>query len=254
MEDGVCADCYALRNPLVGAPERPTVVLCPTCGARRVGAHWEGRGRSPNLLGAEDLYPLLEIHPEASVRTVEWHEDSRHPLLREVEGSVHLHFRGTDRTEKVRLTVKIEHRTCEECSRRSGHFFTATIQLRGGEDDREKPTARRDRLRAAWDAVVPEARATWRQALSWYEERPEGWDFYLTDTLAARSLARMMKGRLSATLKESATLWGRKNGQDVYRVTLCLRVPASSPAPAPARATPRERRRPVSRTSRTAAL
>jgi nonsense-mediated mRNA decay protein 3 len=254
IEDGVCPDCFARRTPLVGAPERPMVVLCPTCGARRVGAHWEGRGRSPALLGAEDLYPFLEIHPKASVRTVEWQEDSRHPLLREVEGTVHLRFRGTERTEQVRFTVKIEHRTCDECSRRAGHYFTATIQLRGGEDDREKPVPRRDRLRAAWDAVIPEARGEWRHALSWFEELPEGWDFYLTDTLAARSLARLMKGRLGATLKESATLWGRKNGQDVYRVTLCLRVPTSAPAPRPARATPRPARRPPRRPTRTAAL
>ena len=231
-EEGICADCYATRHPLVTVPERPKVVLCPTCGARQVRAHWEGRGRSPTLLGADDLYPFLQAHPDVAIRTVDWTEDSRHPLLREVDGVVHLKFRGTQRSERVRMTVKIEHRTCEECSRRSGHFFTATIQLRGPEDGpREKPTERRERLLRAWDGALDEARADWRRALSWFEERPEGWDFFLTDTLSARSLARLMKTRLSATLKESATLWGRKNGQDVYRVTLCLRVPAPSGAP-----------------------
>ena len=86
----------------------------------------------------------------------------------------------------------------------------------------------------AWEAALPEARPEWQRALSWFEERPEGWDFYLTDSISARSLARLMKTRLSAKLKESATLWGRKNGQDVYRVTLCLRVPPAAPQPAAA--------------------
>ncbi|MCI4357802.1 MAG: 60S ribosomal export protein NMD3 [Thermoplasmata archaeon] len=251
-EAGVCADCYAGRQALVKVPERPKVVLCPTCGARMLGAHWEGRGRSPTLLGAEDLYAFLNPDPEVAIRTVEWTEDSRHPLLREVEGTVHLRFRGTERTQRVAMTVKIEHRTCEDCSRRSGHYFTATIQLRGMEDRlREKSPQLRERLMRAWESALPEARPEWQRALSWFEERPEGYDFYLTDTLSARSLARLMKSRLSARLKESATLWGRKNGQDVYRVTLCLRVPPALPMPSAASGPSTGRSR---RASRTAAL
>jgi hypothetical protein len=34
-----------------------------------------------------------------------------------------------------------------------------------------------------------------------------------------------MKRRLRATLNESASLWGRKDGREVYRVTFCLRLP-----------------------------
>jgi NMD protein affecting ribosome stability and mRNA decay len=45
-------------------------------------------------------------------------------------------------------------------------------------------------------------------------------------------VARFAKTRLGAQLKESATLWGRKNGKDVYRVTFCLRVPDRN-APVP---------------------
>ncbi|HXQ94856.1 MAG TPA: NMD3-related protein, partial [Thermoplasmata archaeon] len=72
----------------------------------------------------------------------------------------------------------------------------------------------------------------WREAFSWREPLPEGWDYYLLNTLAARSVARFAKSRLGAELKESATLWGRKNGKDVYRVTFCLRIPERA-APTP---------------------
>jgi nonsense-mediated mRNA decay protein 3 len=83
----------------------------------------------------------------------------------------------------------------------------------------------RERLHELWDRELPEARAGWRKALSWEERRPEGWDFYLVDTESAKALARWMKTRLRATLTESPTLYGRKDGRDVYRVTFCLRVP-----------------------------
>jgi nonsense-mediated mRNA decay protein 3 len=229
IEEGVCADCYAKHHPLVTAREQATVVLCPTCGARKVGRHWEGQGRT-SLLGAEDLMPFLVPHPEVAIRRVEWTDESVHPLLRTIEGVVSVRFRGKERQELVRFTVKVVHQTCTDCSRKTGHFYTALIQLRASEEaGREKPAERRARLLRRWEEGMKDARAEWRHALSWYEERPEGLDFYLTDTTAAKALARWLKSRLAATLKESATLYGRKDGHDVYRVTFCLRVPDDPP-------------------------
>jgi len=226
LTDGECVDCFVKRVPLVTAPERPTVVLCPTCGSRLVGQHWEP-SEAGDRLQASDLTPLLRAHPEAGIRRVHWTETGGQTLVRELEGSVDLRFRGVERTRGVRMTVKIEHRTCEACSRRSGRYYTARIQLRGGEDTgHEKVAARRDRLDRAWASIQAEARATWRDAQSWKEPLPEGWDIFVTDTLAARSLARLARHRLGAEVKETATLWGRRDGHDVYRVTIRLRIPA----------------------------
>ncbi|HKV89680.1 MAG TPA: 60S ribosomal export protein NMD3 [Thermoplasmata archaeon] len=229
--DGVCADCFAKRTPLVAVEGRPVVVLCPTCGARKVGQLWERRGAS-SLLTSQDLLPFLEVHPEVGVRKVRWSEGGRNALLRDIEASAEVSVRGQKRTETVRFEVKIEHHTCPECSRRSGHFYTAVIQLRGMEDGpRETPRELRSRLDDQWDALMPEVRGASKEAISWKEEKPEGWDFYLTDTLAARTIVRLGKARLGGELKESATLWGRKHGRDVYRVTFCLRLPAPPRAP-----------------------
>jgi nonsense-mediated mRNA decay protein 3 len=223
--EGVCASCFAKRTTLVHVEGRPVVTICPTCGARKIGQVWERRGAS-TLLSPDDLTPLLTVHPEVGIRKIHWSEGGQNPLMRDLEADVELVFRGDRRMEHLGFEVKIEHRTCTECSRRSGHFYTAVIQLRGNLDDPpEKARELRERLEQQWERIMPEARKNWKEALSWKEELPEGWDIYVTDTLAARSIARLGKSRLGGTLKESATLWGRKNGQDVYRVTLCLRVP-----------------------------
>jgi NMD protein affecting ribosome stability and mRNA decay len=76
-----------------------------------------------------------------------------------------------------------------------------------------------------WERILAEARPDWKAALSWQEELPEGWDYYFVETLAARSIARLARQRFGAQVIESASLFGRKNGQDVYRVTFCLRFP-----------------------------
>jgi nonsense-mediated mRNA decay protein 3 len=224
LQEGMCAECSADRLELVAAPLRPKVVLCPMCGARKVGSHWERSGTS-TLLTAEDLTPLLRVHPEVGIRRVRWEETSQNPMLRDLHGTALVRFRGLEREVGVDLQVKIEHHTCPECSRRSGHYYTSILQLRGEtQGPHESAAELRTRLEQQWQSVLPEMRSDWRKAISWSEALPEGWDFYLVDTLAARGVARLLKQRLGAEIKESATLFGRRNGQDVYRVTFCARI------------------------------
>jgi nonsense-mediated mRNA decay protein 3 len=226
LVDGVCAECAAKRTPLVQIPKRVDVVICPTCGARRVGQVWVRSGASL-LLTAEDLMPFLTIHAETGVRKVEWEETSVTPTVREYVAHVLTVFRTVERVIDLPFSVRIEHRTCLECSHRSGRYFTAIVQLRGPEHERpaEKALALRARLDREWERLWKEARPDWQRALQWKEELPEGWDCYFSDTLAARAVSRLAKQRFGASLKESASLFGRKDGRDVYRVTFCLRFP-----------------------------
>lgn len=241
LVDGICAPCAAERLPLLRSPGRATIVLCPTCGARQVGNHWERAGAAAILTGA-DLDPHLAPHPEVGIRAVRWEELSSSGGVHAFEGRVRLRFRDIEREAVVRLEAKVESRACPDCSRKSGRYYTAQIQLRAAEDaPREKAEARRSRLGASWDALLEEARPDWRKAISWAEALPEGWDFFVVDTLAARSLARLARQRLGATVVESATLSGRKDGRDLYRVTLCLRLPASAPEALGRRRSPSDR-------------
>jgi len=245
LVDGVCGECAADRTTLVSAPVRGVVVICPHCGARQVKDHWE-RENSSSLLGAEDLTPFLRIDPETGLRRVRWAERSATATVHELVGSADVVFRGARRTVDVPISVRVEHRTCPDCSRKSGKYYTAVLQLRGPEEPRpERAPALRARLDGVWQAIVREARPDWKKAVSWREELPEGWDVFFTETLAARAVARFAQQRFGASLKQSASLFGRKDGRDVYRVTFCLRFPrpsASGPPEAPpaARAAPLE--------------
>ena len=225
LVDGVCAPCAADRTRLLSAPKRAEVTICPHCGARQVGAHWERSGASP-VLTSEDLTPLLEVPEEVGVRRVRWEETEVTDTVREFVGQARVRFRDVERDVEVPLSVRIVHRTCPECSRKSGRYYTAVLQLRGPADGPpEKPDRRRTRLDEEWTRLVREMRPDWRKAVSFREELPEGWDCYFTDTLAARAVAKLAKQRFGASVKESSSLVGRKNGQDLYRVTFCLRFP-----------------------------
>ena len=228
LVDGVCATCAVDRTTLLSAPEQAEVVLCPQCGARFVRGRWSGAGGS-SVLSTDDLTPFLVVHPEAGVRSVRWEERARSAGLREVDGLARVRFRGLEREVPVHLLVRVIARTCTDCGRRSGGYYTAVLQLRGAPAPRtRRPKELREHLAGLWERLWGECRSDWRAAFGWQEELPEGWDVYFTDTLAARAVARLAKQRFGAKLLESASLFGRKNGQDVYRVTFCLRFPAEA--------------------------
>lgn len=225
LVDGVCSECAADRTALVRAPQRGEVTLCPSCGARRRAGRWEGSGGS-SVLTADDLAPFLEVHPEVGVREVRWEEVEGGTTVREMVGHARVAFRGIERWVDVPLSVRLVARTCTDCGRRSGHFYTALVQLRGAAGPRtRRPRELKGQLAERWEKLLGEARADVRRAVSWSEELPEGWDVYFTDTLAARGISRLAKQRFGVKIQESASLFGRKNGQDVYRVTFCLRFP-----------------------------
>lgn len=229
LVSGVCAECEAKRRTLVSVQPHATVVLCPQCGAREVGKHWERSGAS-TLLGSEDLGRFLVPDEETAIRGVEWQETGSNPMLKTLLGDVHVRFRGLEQVVPVEFTVRLVHRTCPDCSRRSGHYYTALVQLRGPENgSRRSPAQLRERLAEIWDATMSSARSDWRAQHSWTERRPEGWDHYFTETLAARNVARLFKERFGAELKESASLYGRKDGRDLYRVTFAVRLPVHLP-------------------------
>lgn len=232
LVDGVCGECAADRTTLVSVPAHVEVVLCPTCGARLRGRQWERAGAS-SLLTAEDLAPFLVFHPEVGLRSVRWEELRSTATTRDLVGTAKVRFREIEREVQLPLSVRTIHRTCIECSRRSGRYYTAILQLRGSGDSREERARElRARLAGVWEELVREARPEWRRACSWREELPEGWDCYFSETLAARAVARLARQKFGAKVTESASLYGRKDGQDLYRVTFCLRFPR---APGPGR-------------------
>lgn len=234
VTEGVCAECAADRAALVRAPQRAEVTICPQCGARFVAGKWVRSG-SPAVPTAEDLAPFLTIHPEVGVRTIGWEEIEGGTTVREMVGHARVVFRDIERTVDVPLSVRMVAKTCTECGRRSGHYFTAVLQLRGEGGPRIKRAKElKDRLADRWEAILRESRPDWRRAVSWIEELPEGWDVFFADTLAARAVSRLAKQRFGVKIQESATLFGRKNGQDVYRVTFCLRFAGLLPPERPA--------------------
>ncbi|MDE1837963.1 MAG: hypothetical protein KGJ23_15280 [Euryarchaeota archaeon] len=223
----LCLSCFTARTPLVVLPPYIDVVLCSTCGSRQVGNHWEKvRSDRPEEVRRSDLERSLSVTQPARLRRVSWEVSGHNPRLREVEAKVVVEVEGQEVEVPARTEVHIILHSCPDCSRRGGRYFTARIQLRAAEEGSPRDLREfKSWAYELWQAHLRACSEKQREAVSREEELKEGWDIFFADTAAARAVARSFKERVGASAKETASLWGMKNGREVHRLTFLLRLP-----------------------------
>lgn len=225
----LCVRCWGKQAPLMELPGRISRVFCPMCGARQVGRHWE-TGNPPGVLTRGDLTGELTLRPGVHLVDVRWTEETENPLLRRLTATATLELKGTRWEAEGSTEVHVLYHVCPECSRRQGHFYTAQLQLRGSEEGSLRSgAALRSWVHVQWESHLRGLSESVRRAVSFEQELKEGWDIFFSSTPEARSAARAFRERFGAGYRESASLYSRKGGEDIYRVTFLLRLPPAGP-------------------------
>lgn len=221
--DGLCPDCFVETEKPFVLDEHITVLVCASCGSVLRGKVW-----------------LNPMEPEALIdHALGEHTAVRHGV--EVVGLTREKVRGDDRsfdlnvhaqmavrgaTFKRAFPVHIKVRTslCDVCSRRAGSYFEAIVQVRAFEGPLDP--AHRARIRSqVEEGVAALAKAERELFLTKIEEIHGGLDFYVSSTSAAQRIASGLRDELGATLLRSGKIAGVRDGSELQRVTLSVRLP-----------------------------
>lgn len=223
---GSCPTCFTKQTPLLDVPDVIDVELCAHCDARHVGAHWVDpqEGMPLAWIREEAVRDQVGVHrrvQDAFLQFDEVPQDDKHFQVHiQLEGRVE----GADIVVEDEVLVRQKKGVCDRCSRLFGDYFAAIIQLRATERD-----VREAELERA-HAIVAEEMENQRRAGNRFafvsKDGPQhgGWDYFVGDIEAARQACRILKTRLGATVQETAKLVGRKEGEDVHRVTFLVRI------------------------------
>ncbi len=223
---GSCATCFAKKHELLSVPLALDTELCAHCDARRVGAHWmdpeEGAPiewiREDAVRAAIGVLPAVE-QPE--IQILETPQDTKHFHQRII---LHGRVQGVAVASEKECVLRMKRGVCDRCSRMHGGFYAAILQLRATERDVSK-TELKTAHRIVAETLARLLRSGNRFAFLAKEgEMHGGWDYYLGDIDAGRQIARELKTRLGASVHEAAKLVGRREGEDVYRVTFLVRI------------------------------
>jgi len=137
--------------------------------------------------------------------------------------------RGEHIHSEAETEVRIQRTACDICSRESGGYFEAIIQIRSAgrfptEEERKRCSA------IAREAMEGMRKKGDRLAfISSVLEQKEGVDLYMGSMNASRQVCRLIISELGGNFSESPTLVGMKDGKNLYRITFAVRLPEFRP-------------------------
>ena len=155
------------------------------------------------------------------------------------EYNIDFHFKEDEKDLKVHIclnlkekknvkkefdfVIKFNKETCLRCNRYFGDYFEAVLQVRGKKEimKRKMIVIRED----AYSLIDTESLKNPNIFLTKEEEKHGGLDFYMSNKNFTRTLAKKIGEKYHATLKESSTIVGRKDGKDLYRTTYLVKIP-----------------------------
>ena len=225
-----CRECYLGGGRFLTLPERIEAQVCRNCHTYLKGGRWlpmveglEAVIKNAALDVVKENLRLEKVEaPEVRISVEEPKESSPTvylvPCTVEVGGRV----AGLEYSARQEAVVRVVLDLCQDCSRASGKYYEAILQVRGeGALGREE----RDKIHALVEEFMAQYARTDRKAfVSKFEALKEG--------STSIGSYRWQEGgigpqeRFGGAVGESPKLTGKDgNGKDVYRVAIVLRLP-----------------------------
>lgn len=197
LVEGYCEECYSNKFELLKVPEEVTVKMCSRCGRIKYRNVWremevEDVLKDKVKILGKDVSLRIEKNEKIHVFAKGFLKDSK-KLKR----------------EEHEIRLKINKVVCPSCSRRSGGYYEAILQLRGDVD----------KAMDFLDDQLANEKSVYR-----IERAKNGIDIYLDSTHLANSLSHLLKKRFKARVRKTYRLFTRKEGKDIYRSTIVVRI------------------------------
>jgi nonsense-mediated mRNA decay protein 3 len=224
----VCRACFLENLKLIDLPLVLHTRICGRCGAYFHKSKWESIGKLEEIVlrAVEDV---LFVHSEAEDVKLYLEPRELTPYIYLVKVKVDAFVREEPVHAEAETEVRIIRTACDMCSRESGGYFEAIIQIRAAgrfptEEERKRCLA------ITREALENMKKKGDRLAfISNTDELKEGIDLYMGSVNASRQICRIISFELGGNFTESPTLVGMKNGKNLYRITFSMRLPEFKP-------------------------
>ena len=200
---GYCEECYNKKYNLIEIPKKISYIICNKCKLIRHRNKWKDT-KIRDLL--KQKIKILGNNVKIKI---------------EMNDIFHIKAKGfLEGSEKLKeethdVNVNINKTICPFCSRKYGGYYEAILQLRGNFsplitdfiDDQMILMSKKE-----------------RKAFYRIKGVKNGFDFYIGSKSAANRLAESLKKKFNAKIKRSFKLVTKKNGKNVYRNIISVRI------------------------------
>jgi len=220
----LCRNCL-LSKDLIMPPSHIELDMCHGCG------NFFDHGRWKDLDYVAQASQILEERTKThkQIEEIRWEipefepEKGEHRVICQAIAIIG----GQEFEQDFQIGIRIRVQMCPSCSRQSSDYYEAIIQLRRdgiAAKDAEKELAIENQqiLRYVDSLAGNEDNAF----LTKWGAVPGGMDYYIGSIVLAKNIAAKMRDNYGASIKESNTIVGMRDGQDLYRWTILIRLPA----------------------------
>ena len=213
----ICHKCVRKTVVISRLPEVLRMIDCKSCFSLKIPGTW---------LEFDDVESAVGHFFESSII---WHDNLSQskcnlsmkqldPSKFRVNAKTEADYGGLDLESNLEGVVEIKYQVCQTCSRHAGGYYEAILQIR---------TKQQSVLDVAVGKVFKDIYSAPSEFFS-TENGPVkgGFDFQLSSTERARSLARELMIQFGGHVNETNTLVGRKDGRDLLRHTFGVRLPS----------------------------
>ncbi|MBI2507901.1 hypothetical protein HYV89_03010 [Candidatus Woesearchaeota archaeon] len=215
---GLCKACFLKRNSMLGHYKGLNIVICPSCQSYMHKNKWhqkisddEDTNIKKIILGTID--EKIKLHDGVKImnKSIEiiGHNEINPKKINvqlTIIGSMH----GIKSKESNLLEVVVDPSICNACKKKNSSYYEAKIQIRPRD---------RDLLKFIKGFISENNVMVTRE-----DERKFGTDLYLTNKKQLSGILGEVKKKFSVNVKISSTLYGRKDGKEVYRTTALVRL------------------------------
>jgi len=222
--EGLCQKCFSKENPLLLKFKDPKIIICTSCNSYMYKNKWHialATDKIKNLkkIISKLLDEKLQFNPEAKITKIEIN-----PLLPKdfqikqkiMPIDIELKLEGTiakkNLKESYEFSIKINFSICNTCKKRNTQYYEAILQIRPKSGEMLKFI--KENIKFKKNVFI-----TKEESLKF------GYNIYLTSQAYAKNLASLLKKKFDVEIKITYTLFGRKEGKDVYRSTILIRIP-----------------------------
>ena len=213
----ICHKCVRETVVISRLPEVLRMIDCKSCFSLKIPGTW---------LEFDDVESAVGHFFESSII---WHDHLSQnkcnlslkqldPSKFRVNAKTEANYGGIDLKSDLEGVIEIKYQVCQTCSRHAGGYYEAILQIR---------TKQKSVLDVAVEKVFKDIDSAPAEFFS-TESGPVkgGFDFQLSSSERARSLARELMLQFGGHVNETNTLVGRKDGRDLLRHTFGVRLPS----------------------------
>ena len=222
--DNLCEECLTESMQPFSLPKVVRGFICPSCN--RISSNtksWTESDGGPPDAAVTTARNNLSVHQDVRVQSVDLSVDSFDKSVFRVSGKGVGVYKGVILKKDLRTEVRLTKRLCDTCSKQHGNYYEAIIQIRGISDmeQEEVDELLEDIMDRTYDAHAHDSSVF----VTKLEKVRGGYDFYMGDRSFSKNLAQGLHNSLGGDFKVSSSLWGRKDGREVYRYTYLVRLP-----------------------------